>query len=75
MKNMRDLNVKFIVDDVNVIEWCPGDNAVLPAEQVHILLGLPSLGGHGVIRLKSRRVADELIAALRVHADAVWPIS
>ena len=72
--NLTELSIKFVCDEVNVIEWRPGPDAIAPPEQVHILLHLPTLGGWGAIRLKSRRVADELIAALRVHTDAVWPV-
>lgn len=73
--NTRDLAVKFVIDEVSVVEWCPGDNAVLPPEQVHILVHIPGIDGFMAIRLKTRAVAESLIDALRVHTDGVWPIS
>jgi hypothetical protein len=74
--NLRDLQILPIDDtDVHVIEWCPGDNAVNPPEQVHVLIRLP-FGKMGfTIRLKTRAAADRFIAALRKHADAVWPVT
>lgn len=73
--NVADLGEVFVVDEVRVIEWHPvKDGKGLPT-QVHVLLGIPSAELHIALRLKSRRAALEVIAALQKHTDAVWPVS
>jgi len=63
----------ILVDDVRVAEWSPGSTSLntLPPTQVHLLVEMKDLGTI-VIRLKSRRAADELLDALKFHADNVW---
>lgn len=61
------------VDVFQVVEWNPNADGSGEPQQVHILFPVPELDVQFVIRLKSRRAADELIAALNVHADGVWP--
>lgn len=73
------------VDDLQVVSWSAGDVEQGDAiTQVHILFtppmenlmaayslkrGIPMVA----IRLKSRAVVDNLIAALTKHRDEVWP--
>lgn len=61
------------IDVFQVVEWNPNADGAGRATQVHILFPVPSLDVQFVIRLKSRRAVDELIAALQVHAAGVWP--
>ena len=71
--NFKDLQIIPIDDtEIEVIEWCPGEDAVRPPEQVHILIRLPP-GQMGLaIRLKTRAGAERFINAVRKHADNVW---
>ncbi len=69
--------INLVVIDVKSLEvasWSPGEaGAGVPPTQVHILLEVPGLDEPLVLRLKSRRVADEIINALIDHRDEVWP--
>jgi hypothetical protein len=62
------------VEGLEVTSWTPGQPGQhIPCTQVHLILNLPSLDGQFVMRIKSRRAADALIAALIEHRDHVWP--
>ncbi len=67
---------KFLVIEVEclkVASWTPGQpRQNIPCTQVHLILNLPSLDGQFVMRIKSRRAADELIAAVIDQRDEVW---
>lgn len=56
---------------VNVYSWCPTPDGSGPPTQVHLHIGNPP-GPVMVIRLKSARVTDEIIAALQEHRECVW---
>ena len=62
------------VEALRVCSWCPTPDASGPATQVHLVvdLGVPGITAFAV-RLKSRRAVDELIAALEVNREHVWP--
>jgi REP element-mobilizing transposase RayT len=61
--------------NIEIIEWCPGDNAVNPPEQVHVLIELPNMVSEFgfAIRLKTRAAAERFANSIRKHADNVWP--
>lgn len=62
------------VKSLEVASWSPGkDGAGVPPTQIHLLLEVPGLDEPLVVRLKSRQVVDELIAALVDHRNEVWP--
>lgn len=58
--------------EVHVYSWSPGRaGSTEPSTQVHIHFG--GAPGHVMVaRLKSARVADELINALVTHREDVW---
>lgn len=62
------------VSDFEVASWSPGaEGAGVPCTQVHIVYQVPGLNLLTfVLRLKSREVTDNLIAALIEHRDFVF---
>jgi len=73
MFNGRKPDAVLVVDDVVVASWSPDKEPGGPLTQVHLLVTIPDVELTLVTRLKSRRVVDELIAALIDHRDHVWP--
>lgn len=72
--NFKDLQILPIEDtEIQIIEWCPGDGAVRPPEQVHILIRLPFENMGFAIRLKTRAAAQRFMDAMQEHIDNVWP--
>lgn len=73
--NFKDLQILPLEDtEIQIIEWCPGDNAVNPPTQVHIMITLPGPDEMGfAVRLKTRAAAERFMATIRNHADNVWP--
>jgi hypothetical protein len=62
------------VDSMEVASWSPGwEGEEVPPTQVHVVLKVRGSNTPLVMRLKSRRATDELIAALVEHRDYVWP--
>jgi hypothetical protein len=60
----------------DVIEWIPGPDVEQKPTAVCVVLpaDLPRVGKvELMIRMKSRRAVDEMIAALQKHRDGVWP--
>jgi hypothetical protein len=58
----------------HVSSWSEGDvTQGDPVTQVHFILEVPSLNGHVLLRMKSRRAIDELIDLLTTYRDHVWP--
>lgn len=62
------------LEGYTVAEWCPDQHAREPPTQVHLIVPVGRPVNHTlVIRLKSRRALDELVATLNKHGDSVWP--
>lgn len=56
-----------------VLSWCPSPTPTVPPTQVHLVLPpVGSLGMVQLIRFKSPRTLDTLIAALQSHRRDVW---
>lgn len=53
--------------------WCPTQDGSGPPEAVALGLVVDGFPGELVMRLKSPRAVDELIAALQRHKADVWP--
>lgn len=70
--NLRDMKL-FEVEEIDVVEWHPEPDGRGKPEQVHILYKAVGRDMRLIVRLKSRRILDELAAALIEHGDAVWP--
>ena len=62
-------------EEFGVASWRDGPpGSDVPVSQVHIHYTVEELPGiFFAIRLKSRAVCDDLIAALKAHRDEVWP--
>ena len=72
--NFKDLQILPIEDsEIEIIEWCPGDGAVNPPTQVHILIRLPFENMGFGVRLKTRAAAERSMNTIREHTDSVWP--
>lgn len=59
----------------NVVEWHPTQDGTGPATAICLVLPF-KVGGveaNIMMRLKSRRAADELIGILEKHRNSVWP--
>jgi hypothetical protein len=65
-----------VVSDFTVVDWHPTpDPKDSPPQAVCIVCEIQGLPDNPVmIRLKSARVCDELIAALQAHRARVWPV-
>lgn len=59
-------------DGPEVASWCPSPTPTVPPTQVHLFL--PMHGAVFVIRFKSTRTLDALIAALQSHRDEVFGV-
>jgi len=62
----------YSLESYKVASWCPTPDGTGPAEQVHLVLNVKWMDAPFILRLKSRRATDELIAALQRHRDDVW---
>jgi hypothetical protein len=72
--NFKDLKILPLEDsEIQIIEWCPGENATNPPEQVHVLIRLPFENMGFAIRLKTRAGAARFLNTLRKHINNVWP--
>lgn len=61
------------VTDVMFSSWSPGDeHNGDPLTQVHILVTVPSLQAHLLIRLRTRAMCDQWIANITRHRDKVF---
>jgi hypothetical protein len=73
--NLADLGILGI-REYGVASWCPTPDGSEPAEAVDLHLTLARTDGGElqlVLRLKSSRAVDELIALLERHRNDVWP--
>lgn len=72
-QNLSDLMI-LELDTIGINEWHPERDGKGKPTQVHLALTPKNYPGVRLImRLKSRRAIDDLIAALQKHADSVWP--
>lgn len=73
-KNLRDVPMLFELQEYQVAEWVPGDNGIGKPEAVALrfMLGGSFDGVEFMIRLKSRRAVNELVALLEQYRDRVW---
>jgi hypothetical protein len=72
-KKLTDFNV-IELDNLNVMEFCPATDGNAPCTEVHIVCNVKGdKGTIMIIRLKSRDVAMQLIAALEGHTNNIWP--
>jgi hypothetical protein len=61
------------IEEYSVNNWHPlADGKGLPT-QVHLVFKLRGIAEPLVLRLKSARAADQLIAILERHRNDVWP--
>ena len=63
----------YDIEEYQVAEWCPTPDGTGPAEQVHVLFKLKSIGPPLVLRFKSDGELDRFIAVLTRHRLGVWP--
>ena len=64
----------IIVESYSVAGYSEGDvDRGDPLSQVHVVLNVAALDVTFVLRLKSRQAIQELIQALRVQRNEVWP--
>lgn len=64
------------IEEYTVASWCPTPDGTGPATAVAIDLRIrwnPSTVVSAIMRLKTRRAVDDMIAALQKHRDDVWP--
>ena len=75
-KNLRDIPAIIPTDGYAVYEWVPGDDGKGTPEQMHLGLRLSEEfdGAEIILRIKSKREADRLIAALTRCRDGIWKI-
>jgi hypothetical protein len=72
----RDIQQEEFIEikALGVFSWSPGKlSENLPCTQIHLRLEIDDALPPLVMRLRSRKVADELIAALIAERDFVWP--
>lgn len=70
-KNLSDIN-PMAVDQIVVLQWHRDKDGKGKPEQVHLLIpvnGLPPM----IVRLKSRRICEKLIEALKNNMEEVFP--
>lgn len=60
-----------MVEGFTIAEWCRSADGSGHPEAVAVVFNIRSVGDV-VLRLRSRRAVDEMIDALRVHADNVF---
>jgi len=60
------------IKQYTVGQWCRSTDGTGKPEAVAICLELDGFAGALVMRLKTRRAVDDMIAALREHRDGVF---
>jgi hypothetical protein len=70
-ENVPDYLRLLDIGGYHVGSWGPEPDGKGQSTQVHLTLRVP--GGAVVMRLKSHRAVNTLIAALERHRDDVWP--
>lgn len=70
-QNLKDLALKEI-EEIEVCEWHPDENGQGKPTQVHILYKVAGSPVRLLLRLKSARAVDDLVAALLSHRFNVW---
>ncbi len=71
----RDLRGWKILE-YSVGDWCPDQDAKLPAEAVALSLLIDVGDGVGVqmvLRLRTPEAVDDMVASLERHRNSVWP--
>ena len=68
----RTVGFQLEIKGYEVSSWCPLTCGQGPTTQVHLALDIPQLPLPLVLRIKSRRAINTLIAALERHRDDVW---
>lgn len=65
----------FIEPEIEIAAWCPDPGAQKPAEQVHLIMHLPSADDLPplILRFKSPDTLGFLIEELARYRRAVWP--
>jgi len=74
-KNLVEFDAVIELEELRINEYHPLPDGQGKPTEVH--LALTPKGKRGVVmimRMKSRRVVDELIEALEHHRDSVWPV-
>ncbi len=62
-----------MVHGFTVVQWCPSPDGTGKPTAVALVFNVREMGDI-VMRLKSREMVDQTIAALKLHRDAVFPI-
>ena len=63
----------FEIIEWGVFEWHPLPNGQGDPTQVHFKLVIDDQLPPFIMRIKSRKAAEQLMEAIRRHADNVWP--
>ena len=73
-KNMADLEI-YEIEELQVNEYHPLPDGMGPPTEVHLALKMKHAPDNMllIMRLKSRRACDELMAAIKTHTDSVFP--
>lgn len=72
-KNLSAFKV-LELENINVMEFCPKQDGNGPCTEVHIVCNLKGVNNTIVIiRLHTREVAMQLVAAIEGHTNNVWP--
>lgn len=70
---MDDKTMVIESEEFKIASWSPGaDGEGIPPTQVHMVFRAKDANAIFVLRLKSRAVTDEIIAALIEHRDFVY---
>ena len=70
----RNLDYEVVpIKGYEVGSWCPLPDGKGKPEMVVIELMVPGAPAPMLLRLKSRRAAEEMIGALTFHMNDVWP--
>lgn len=63
----------YEVESIEITEFHPLPDGQGAPTQVHVVITLTELDYPLTLRIKSRRVCEEIIHALMTHSKAVWP--
>ena len=70
----RNLNYAVLpIEDYEIASWCPAPDGKEPATMVVIELRIKGNEMPLLLRLKSRRAAQEMLDGLTFHMNDVWP--